>query len=578
MSQSSNEEFLSKLALFAELDEEEISGLAQITDEYEFSDGAIIAYQRDVADKLIIVRTGRLFAEQVDDRGIVRDTHTRAYLEGDCFKDTWLFIPQVHESTVRATEGGRLLFIEQLKFLEYLDNYPDVIDYLELSEEARHAAEHSQVAIPSRQIQSLNLTPDEIVDFNERRSVWLLVFRGILPLLLMVALVVFALASLQTLSTFVLVFIGLGIVLLGLFLGVLVLDWSNDFFVITNKHLIHREFSLLRTHVTVNRTPMDQVQSVEVLRPNVLATLTNTGSTRITTAAQSGAILFDYINDPARVKEIINKYREQVKATVAGRDQVIMRDAMEQYFEATPAVNKIEDTDDDEEEELISALGLVSSFLSIFRRSLSSRVEEGGIITYRKHFFTLLGRIWLPALMILVFIAGSFIFFSILVMPATILTILIFLLIFFILSGWFIWRFEDWRNDTFQLTELYVIDIDRRPFGFGESRKQAELGNVQNVNAERPGFLATIFNYGNVIIDTAGASADITFEKVVKPSLVQSDIFKRREEFKGKQRFREGEQRRKEYAVLMDVYRQAEEQNRIPRRTPPQGVDPDDSD
>jgi uncharacterized membrane protein YdbT with pleckstrin-like domain len=142
------------------------------------------------------------------------------------------------------------------------------------------------------------------------------------------------------------------------------------------------------------------------------------------------------------------------------------------------------------------------------------------------------------------------------------------LLVFLGLLGWLIWRFEDWRNDTFQVDDRYVIDIDRRPFGFGESRKQAELGNVQNVNADKPNILATIFNYGNVLVETAGAAANITFESVADPNQVQSDIFQRRDEFRQRQRVAEGDRQRKEYAVLLDVYQQAREQGRIPRRTP----------
>ena len=134
--------------------------------------------------------------------------------------------------------------------------------------------------------------------------------------------------------------------------------------------------------------------------------------------------------------------------------------------------------------------------------------------------------------------------------------------------GWLFWQMEDWRNDTFQITDRYVIDIDRRPFGFGESRKQAELDNVQNVNADRPNLLATLFNFGNVVIDTAGATADIVFESVTNPSRVQTDIFTRRDQYQQKQRIASGAQRRKEYAVLLDVYKQAEEQQRLPQRTP----------
>jgi uncharacterized membrane protein YdbT with pleckstrin-like domain len=148
--------------------------------------------------------------------------------------------------------------------------------------------------------------------------------------------------------------------------------------------------------------------------------------------------------------------------------------------------------------------------------------------------------------------------------------------LWFINFLWFVWVFEDWRNDTFQVTDRYVVDIDRQPFGTGESRKQAELGNVQNVNADRPGLLNTIFNFGNVNIETAGASADIVFEMVVNPSRVQSDIFQRREKFAQGQRIREGQQRRKEYAVFIDAYQQATEQNRLPERRTPFPEDFDD--
>jgi hypothetical protein len=80
--------------------------------------------------------------------------------------------------------------------------------------------------------------------------------------------------------------------------------------------------------------------------------------------------------------------------------------------------------------------------------------------------------------------------------------------------------------------------------------------------------LPTLFNYGNVYIETAGATADITFESVMKPNQVQQDIFERREQLRRQQQRQEGERRRKELALMFDVYQQAIEQGRIPRRTP----------
>jgi uncharacterized membrane protein YdbT with pleckstrin-like domain len=564
MSQTTTEEFLGKLTIFSDLSEEELEDLARICEEYEFDNEATIAYQRDVADKLIIVRSGRLFAVRVDNRGIVRDS--RSYLTGDYFEDTWLFTPLTHEATVRSAGKGRLIFIDHKKFIQFIADHPAALDKLELSDEASQEAEGTQYAQPKRRVRTLSLLPDEIVLFDVRRSVWSLVIQVIGPLLLYVVWlgvlwVIFELRG--TVAYVAAVIPGIFVALFAVFRA---LDWRNDYFVITNKHIMHREYTLWRFQATVNKTPIDQVQSVEVERPSLLATILNVGTARVTTAAQSGIVLFDYIDDPDDVEEIVNQLREQVQALDAGRAQATMRASLEEHFEAPPPFTEVEDEDGEEfEEEQETESGppaIVASITGGISHFISSRVVEGDVITYRKHFFTLLEATWINlavglVLLVLVALVPS--------LEAAGCLSLLWLANF----GWFIWRFENWRNDTFQLTSRYVIDIDRQPFGFGESRKQAELGNVQNVSANRPGIFATIFNFGDVYIETAGASADITFERVVNPNLIQSDIFRRREEFRQKQHVLEGQRRRKEYAVMLDVFQQAQEQGRLPRRTPP---------
>ena len=115
-------EFLYQHPLFEYLDEDEVVALAAISDEYEFEDGAVIAYQRDVANSLYMVKNGRLFAHTVDERGIVRDSHS--YFENDCFGDAWLFVTDAHPATVKAVGDGRLIIIEGRRFLEFLEENP----------------------------------------------------------------------------------------------------------------------------------------------------------------------------------------------------------------------------------------------------------------------------------------------------------------------------------------------------------------------------------------------------------------------------------------------------------------------
>ena len=552
----SKSEFLGQLPIFSELYPEELEKLAQITDEYKFEKGAAIAYQRDIADRFYIVRSGRLFGQKVDERGIVRET--RAYMPGDYFNDIWLFTPTTHEMTVNAAADGRMLVIEEQKFLPFLIGNPAILEALDLSDEARYEAERTQAALPGREARKLNLLTDEIVEFYERRTALLLVFQILVPVIIGVLLTGFALFEFQAGQRLLPVLAGVPAVLAWLVVLFLYIDWSNDYFVITNKHLVHNEYDLRRFQVKVNKVPIDQVQSVEILRPNLLQNILNVGSAKITTASRSGVLIFDFIRDPRVVEETINKLRQRVRAIDAGRVQAVMRSSIEEHFEIPPAYEKVVDPDAVGP----TTFGQQMTLIQRIRRGLAPRVEDGNNITYRKHFFTLLAETWWQIVLGNSLLVGAILIPNIWVAGA-------FIVLGFIDLVWFIWRFEDWRNDTFQVTDRYVIDIDRQPFGFGESRKQAELGNVQNVNADRPGFLNTIFNFGNVHIETAGASADITFEQVVNPSRVQSDVFQRREQFSQGQRIREGQQRRKEYAVFIDAYQQANEQNRLPdRRTP----------
>jgi hypothetical protein len=271
------------------------------------------------------------------------------------------------------------------------------------------------------------------------------------------------------------------------------------------------------------------------------------------------------------VADIIDELREQAKEVDAGQTQAAMRAALEEYYQSDPAYRKVELPDeelaeDDQYEDFVDFGDVMQLGLRGMKRRIGrffgTRLVDGDVITYRKHPFTLFVRTWWHWLLIFVSIAVATRIQNSFVSAAL-------GLLSFILVLWLVWRYLDWRNDLFLLTNRYVFDIDRLPLGFGESRKQAELGNIQNVNAERPGLLPTILNFGNVAIETAGASADIVFEKVSNPSRVQSEIFQRRDAFLSTRRTADRVQRRKEFAVMLDVYQQAQEAGRIPRRMPP---------
>lgn len=574
MSPQDKADYLGELEIFAELEDDELEALARITSEYEFDDQATIAYQRDIAEEFIIVVEGRIFVSQVDEQGVVRNT--RSYFPGEYLGDLWLFAAHAHPATVQGVEAGRILTIRREDFLKFLQEYDEAVDYLNLSEEALEVVEQMKLGSEESKPRDLSLTTEEQILYWERRSGWRLFFEIIVPIVIFFGWTVFVLAYATLPSTWA------AIVILapGLLAGMLVvwrtLDWTNDYFVITNKHLVHHEYSLRGFQVVVVKVPVDQVQSVEIEKPSLVATILSVGTAVITTAAATGSIRFDWINNPQEVADIVNRQREQAREVDAGETQAALRAALEQHYQSNPAYRQIdlpEDELDDEEfyEEYADLGDYVSAGLrgGLWRMGhiFSTRLENGEVITYRKHPFTLFARTWW--LWLLFF--GTF---AVAVRAQNSVVSAVLAGLSFLTFLWLTWRYLDWRNDLFQVTSRYIFDIDRLPLGFGESRKQAELGNVQNVHAWRPGFIPTMFNFGNVTIETAGASPDIVFEKVSNPSRVQSDIFERREAFLSRQRAADREQRRKEFAVMLDVYQQAQESGRIPRRMPPQEETP----
>lgn len=580
---TNKQEFLAQLPLFKALTDDELAVVAEICQEFEFVDGAVVAYQRDVADSLYIVRQGRLFAKTVDNRGIARES--RAYMPGDYFGEEWLFDPTAHPATVRGSGNGRLLMIKGTSFLQFLNENPQALPAFEpeldqsgnpLSGLSSRAWEEAQKMKrqANRRATAVSLLADELIEYYAHRSRYYLLLQLLGPifLLILTPLITGLLLPFRPATGFVrnLFLIIPSLVAVGalLWMAFNYIDWINDYFVITNKHLVHREFNLRNFRTSTVKISIDKIQSVEVEKPTFLSNLLNFGTARITTAAQAGMVRFANIDDPLIVKDTLNRLSQRVRSLDAGREQAVMRSALEGHFQASQPMQPVKDSTP-------PPAPKPATGWQAFTRRYRWRVEEGNVITYRKHIFILLQQIVSPIAVLI----GIFILYLLLgrffLLPLSQYWYVIVLFVLLDLA-WLVWRVEDWRNDTFQLTDRLIIDIDRKPFGFGEVRKQAPFSNIQNVNAARPGLLPTLFNYGDVYVETAGSASNITFERVPNPSQIQSDIFKRLDDFRQAERVKEGAQRRKEYAVLMDVYQQAQEQGRLPRRTPlPEEFAPD---
>lgn len=587
---TTKEEFLQQHPLFQNLFEEHIAALAQITDEVRYENEAMVAFQGDVADSLYIVKSGRLYAEtrQNDIQNNSYVVETEDYLTNHAFQDDWLFVPNVHPANIKAKSHQNrpavVLIIKGTNFVRFLNQYPDALPLLETEEEEingemvvvgglshfANAEAQKLFSKAKRRRTVIAILPDELVEYNARRSRLYLLVQIFVPLLALLTIptLLYYFFVTQPVGTFIyrLRFWVPGFFFVILLLVVLfqVLDWSNDYFVITNKRVVHREFDLRTFRVDIKTARIDQVQSVEIAKPTFITNLFNFGTARITTASAFGTIFFDNIDNPIEVKETLDRQSRLVKTLDASKEQSLLRETFSEHFAVKPQYEAI-----GEKAAMLPPAKSVqqNSLLMRLQRRYYWRVEEENAIIYRKHFIVMIIESIIPLGLALLGVLVTYLlihFFDFTfrqLLPALIFAYSIDIL-------WLIWRVEDWRNDMFQLTDRLIVDIDRRPFGFGESRKQALLINIQNVNAYTPGLIHTIFNYGNVEIETAGAESNLVFEDIPYPSVIQSDIFAHLENMLDKQQRGRRATRHKEYALLLDVYKQTVEQDRIPNRTP----------
>jgi len=85
--------------------------------------------------------------------------------------------------------------------------------------------------------------------------------------------------------------------------------------------------------------------------------------------------------------------------------------------------------------------------------------------------------------------------------------------------GFLLTKFIHWYFNIFIVTDQRIVDIDFVNLLYKEF-SETQIGKVQDITYNTKGILAAMFNYGNVIIQTAGEIPNFVFESVPHPDKV----------------------------------------------------------
>ncbi|HSF82449.1 MAG TPA: cyclic nucleotide-binding domain-containing protein [Anaerolineales bacterium] len=501
--------------LFKGLDESQIAHVVTHLIRVELHDGEVVITEGEMGDNFYLILRGRVDVTQME-RG--RQRHLDYLGEGDYFGEEALLFDRPRSATITAIGPTILLSLDRDGFYELLQNFPQIRMNLSATAESRQLAQKEQFEW---------IGEDEVIYLITRKHEFFLIISLILPIVVglgSIPVLLFGLAAETSLFATGVRLVGIiGLVISVLFLVWNWLDWGNDFYIVTNQRVVWLERVVI-FYYSRQEAPLTQVLAVNVSR-SWLGRIIGYGNVEVRTF--TGGILMRNMSNPTQFASFVEGFQVRAKhlqedveklervrtlKSRLGKDQ-----EAELPAPAEPAVARVERT----EKKPIKP----GSWRDKLQTFLQVRYERDGIITYRKHWFLLVGRTWQPAT-VFIFLAGLM---AVLIVSGTINNNISLAgpaeaLLGVALFGaflWWVYNYLDWSNDIYQLTPDQILDIERKPLG-REDKKTAPLDSILSIEHARENIIQLLFNYGNVTINVG--QTKFTFRGVYNPDQVHQDI------------------------------------------------------
>jgi hypothetical protein len=527
---------LHQIHLFDQLNPEQLSALVKSIVVSEYDSGDYIFRENASAENLFIIYQGQVSI------GIESQPTPKilwVLSEKDYFGEDVLSEEHLRRTNAMASKNTILLAISRSELFYLLEENIQLLPPFRLIQDSYEKLIRQE---PSW------IKPGEATRFISRSSPAHLFLHALLPITCTaISLFLGIWFYFETdLSVLILFPLAAAFILFGItWLAWNLVDWSNDYFLVTKRRVIILEKVLL-LYDSRQESPLAAILSISK-QTSLIGRLF--GFSDIIIRTYTGALYFKHIAFPDAVIRLLTEHWERAKEQVSMEDREEMEILLREKMNPDELQQAPESSADDfSGNTTIKSGWLISLLASIF----GMRTEDEMIITYRTHWFILMQKIIMPSLfLVLVFVLLSF-FSNFLTIWG--LTNPLVLLIWGSLMGaslWWIYRFIDWRNDRYLITKDALVDINRKPLGL-EERRTAPIKNIQTVEYKRNGLLGILLNFGTVFIRIG--DTEFTFDNVHNPSMVQKEIFDRYNTLMGHEKKNQLLAERKRMAAWMAAY------------------------
>ena len=315
-----------------------------------------------------------------------------------------------------------------------------------------------------------------------------------------------------------------------LWVGWIVVDYMNDFHIVTTQRVVHHE-KVLFFKEERDSALMTQVQELSVNR-SMLGRLLGYGDLIIRTAASDGDILFDHHPHPNKTHKIIQKEMTRIKKHSMEEQQASIMQQLQDRLHLG-----LEERIDERalmDNPLIQQRIRQRRGLS-FMPMVDVRNDRNNSLIWRRHWFGLVKKtvlLFIASLFLLaILLAGMLGMFGSLLQDlswqakALGFSVLVLFWLISLAALWWIWT--DWYNDRYIVTDQLIERVQKTPLMLDEDRTTISLNRVQNVDFKRPTLLSNLLNFGYVSIQTAAADKPIVFDSVPSPSNIHFEILDR---------------------------------------------------
>ncbi len=517
------------MALFQELNEEQLEELAGQLSEFHINSGDLLYRAGDRADNFYLVYSGE-FSSSTDDSA--PPSPLSISRSGDFFGERALLNGSGRAFTVVAAKDSYLLYIPKKYFFSLISDHPDI---------AKNLIERNEAKELKQEIDFDWLRDGEIVHHLMRKHsayLWLRLSRAMLSAIFGFLSINTSINSSDAESQIRWLALGGALIFISLVWALWeYFDWRNDFYVITNMRVVWLEHVLLRS-TSRTESPLNSIQQVNV-HTSFLGRLMHFGDVIVRTF--TGTVPMPAIGNPMHIKEMIEEYvtRDSNQSREDRHESIrrAVRASMGKENEGEALLSE-------EQQEKPTMIDPGNRF-QLFK----TRHVDGDIVTYHRHWFVLFSSLLLPAFFLVAVIYGLRTLYGGLPPDSTswlIATTFTLLPIFVML-----YRFLDWQNDVYRVTSEKLIDSEKKPLG-SEISKSASLANVLSLENHRVGILGLLLNFGEVRINVGDTSLE--FIDVHNPALIQEDIFIRMQAQKNSLKETSDNEERARMAEWLQVY------------------------